>query len=108
MVVSTIGSSFGAFFFKRSTSRLSLNPMVMLKNGYFVAGVAVYLVSAVLSVISFRGGELTVLVPLASLNYIWTAVLAQYYLGEKMNFWKWTGIALIFIGLAFVGLGDVL
>ena len=46
------------------------------------------------------------LVPLASLNYIWTAILAQYYLNEKMNVWKWAGILAIFVGLAFIGIGD--
>ena len=107
MVISTIGSSCGAFFFKKASGQ-SFRPVALIQNRYFIVGITTYAVSAVLSVIAFRGGELTVLVPLASLNYIWTAILAQRFLGERMNFWKWIGILFIFIGLAFVGLGDKL
>ena len=107
MIIATVGSSLGAFLFKKSSGHFSFHPMSMIKNVHFVFGVFFYGSSAVLSIVAYKYGELTVLVPIASLNYIWTALLARYYLNERMNSWKWTGVALIMIGLIFIGLGGL-
>ena len=107
LVGSTILSSIGAFLFKLASKNLRFDRS-LLTNWTLLFGLGLYGVSAVLTIIAYKGGELTVLVPLGSLNYLWAAFLAQWFLGERMNLWKGTGIGLIVIGISLVGLGGVL
>jgi drug/metabolite transporter (DMT)-like permease len=107
IVGSTLISSVAAFFFKQASSTISLS-FSTLKNKKLIGGIFLYAVSAIIAVIAYRGGELTVLVPLASLNYVWAALLAQHYLKEDVNKWKWLGIFIIVAGLVLIGLGDTL
>lgn len=107
LMASTVLSSVGAFLFKVASKKLRLNIRALF-NKELILGIALYGVSAILTIIAYKGGELTVLVPLGSLNYLWAAFLAQWFLGEHMNSWKWRGVAFIICGIALIGVGDVL
>src|SRR3989344_270361 len=107
LVVSTVLSSVAAFLFKVASKQLQLT-MRSLLNRELIIGVFLYGISTVLTVIAYKGGELTVLVPLGSLNYIWATFLARRYLSEKMNTWRWLGIFAIVFGIALIGVGDLL
>jgi drug/metabolite transporter (DMT)-like permease/GNAT superfamily N-acetyltransferase len=37
---------------------------------------------------------------------IWTALLAIFFLGERLNRWGWTGVALAFSGVAAIAFGE--
>lgn len=106
LIVSTVLSSVGAFLFKRASKELRFEARTLL-NVELIVGLGLYGISAILTIIAYKGGELTVLVPLGSLNYLWAAFLAQWFLGERMNSWKWSGIGLIIFGIGLVGLGGV-
>ena len=106
LIVSTVLSSVGAFLFKRASKDLRLEIRTLFNLG-LILGIGLYGISAILTIIAYKGGELTVLVPLGSLNYLWAAFLAQWFLGEHMNIWKWSGIGLIIFGIGLVGLGGV-
>jgi uncharacterized membrane protein len=108
VILSTVFSSLGSFYMKVASENITLNIKTVVRNMPLVVAVTLHTVSAAIGVIAYRGGELTVLVPLASLNYIWASLLAIRYLGEKMNGWKWLGIAGIMIGITLIGLGDVI
>jgi drug/metabolite transporter (DMT)-like permease len=107
IVLSTLFSSVGSFYMKVGSGKLSFRIFSVMKNIPLVAGVGLHIFSALISVVAYRGGNLTVLVPLASLNYIWASILAVRFLGEKMNPWKWMGIIAIMVGISLLGLGDV-
>ena len=41
-----------------------------------------------------------------TLTIFWTCVLSVKFLGEKMNWIKWSGILIILIGVSFIGFGS--
>ena len=65
-----------------------------------------YGISTILFIPALKGGELSVLYPFVALAYIWVSLLSVKFLGEKMNKVKWLGIALIILGVSFIGLGS--
>lgn len=107
LIASTILSSIGAFLFKVASKDFRFR-LASLLNKELIFGIGLYGIAAILTIIAYKDGELTVLVPLGSLNYLWAAFLAQRFLGEKMNAWKWRGVLFIICGIALVGLGDLL
>ena len=76
-----------------------------MKNYNLFAGVALYGAGTVLFIPALKGGDLSVLYPFVALVYIWVSLLSVKFLGEKMNKFKWAGVALIIIGVTFIGLG---
>lgn len=106
--ISTLLSSLASFFLKIASKNFTFQIRTIIKNLPFIGAFMLYFTSAIISIIAYRGGELTVLVPLASLNYIWASILAVRFLGEKMNGWKWAGIFTIMVGITLIGLSDVL
>ncbi len=45
---------------------------------------------------------LSVVLPLTSVGYLLTAVLAKWMLHENVNLWRWLGTLLIIVGVYFV------
>lgn len=106
IVASTVLSSFGSFYMKIGSKSLTSNITKLVTNLPLIGGLTFHVLSGILGVIAYSGGELTVLVPLGSLNYIWASILAIYFLDEKMNRWKWLGIIFIMVGVTLIGLGE--
>ena len=101
-VLSSLCAALGQIGLKFGSMKLDRSIANLLKNYALLAGLFAYGASSVIFVIALRGHELTVLYPLAALNYVWVSFLSMKYLKEKMNVYKWTGIALIIIGVIFV------
>lgn len=94
--------SFGQFFFKLGAGKLSLRIKQLITNYFILLGFILYGFSVILFVFALTKGELSVLYPLVATSYIWTALLAQKYLKENMNFYKWLGVALIIAGVVLI------
>ena len=105
IVFSTVLSATASFLLKLASKKLSLRIKSLITNLPLLGSVALYGISTIIAIIAYRGGELTILVPFGSLNYIWAALLAMQFLDEKMNRWKWLGISTIIIGITFISLG---
>src|SRR5579871_6560986 len=97
--------SFGAAFLKAGAGRLRFDVVSLLKNWRLVAGIAAYLLSSVFFVRGMTVGELSVLYPMVALGYMWTILWSRLFFGEPFTWGKLGGLALIFAGLAFLGLG---
>jgi drug/metabolite transporter (DMT)-like permease len=104
LVASLIGSS-GAVLLKLGSAELNKGFWHIL-NIKLAAGVAVYLVSWYFFVLGIRHGELSVLYPMVSLGYIWTLFWARIFFRESFTRQKFVGLALIILGVFFVGLGS--
>ena len=104
LVASLIGSS-GAVLLKLGAMELHKGFWHIL-NLKLAAGVAVYLVSWYFFVLGIRHGELSVLYPMVSLGYIWTLLWARLFFKEAFTREKFAGLALILLGVFFVGLGS--
>tara|TARA_Y100000031_G_C7990390_1_gene278905 strand:+ start:191 stop:538 length:348 start_codon:yes stop_codon:yes gene_type:complete len=105
VLLSTLLGSLGPIFLKKAAKDMHLN-LKSVKNPYFIGGVIFYGIGTVLFLPALKGGELSVLYPLVATIYIWVALLSMWLLGEKMNKFKWTSIALIILGIFFIGLGS--
>ncbi len=103
-IASFIGS-FGALFLKAGAGKLHLGMRYLVFNGRLLLGVALFCASSLAYVVGVRRGELSVLYPLVSLGYIWTLLWSVLFLKEKLTRNKCLGLALIVIGIVFIGLG---
>lgn len=103
LAASFIGS-FGAVFLKSGSERLRFG-FWKLFNWKLGAGVALFVLSSLFFVAGIREGELSVLYPMVSLGYIWTLFWSRLIFGEPFTRGKLVGLALIVLGVFFVGLG---
>jgi drug/metabolite transporter (DMT)-like permease len=69
-------------------------------------GVSLFMGSSFFFVMGIRHGQLSVLYPMVSLGYIWTLVWARLLFKEPFTRQKFLGLALILLGVSFVGMGS--
>lgn len=96
----TILGSFGAFFLKKATNS---KPSIMsaFTSKYLYIGGALYILAAILNIFVLNYLDYIVLLPLTSLSYIWTMIIARIFLGDKISRNKKIGVLCICIG-AFI------
>jgi drug/metabolite transporter (DMT)-like permease len=85
----------------------------LLTNWPLFAGLACYALGALFMIISFSGGEVSILYPLFATSYIWVTIAASIMFGEKPGMLiplgplviplHYIGLALVFIGVSAVG-----
>lgn len=108
MVLVGIGSligSFGAVFLKAGAVRIENNIAALIANWRLMAGITLFCLSSIFFVLGLKHGELSVLYPIVSLGYIWTLLWSRLFFGEELTKSKIAGLALILIGVLFVGMG---
>lgn len=103
VIIATFVAAYGSLYLKKGSATFTLSLFKAIKNIPLLIGVFFYFFSSIIFIISIKYGELSVLYPIASLNYIWSIFLAMKYLGEKMNTFKWMGIFLIMVGVVLIG-----
>jgi uncharacterized membrane protein len=96
--------SMGAVFLKLGAEHLRYGWRNAL-NVKLAAGVALFLGSSVFYLLGIRRGELSVLFPMVSISYVLGAFWSKVFFGEQLTKAKFLGLALIMIGVVFVGLG---
>ena len=106
VITATLVGAFGPILLKKASSKKLSRISSLATNYHLFGGVALYAVGTLLFIPALKGGELSVLYPFVSLGYIWVSLLSVKYLKEKMNRFKWLGIALIIVGVTFIGLGS--
>jgi drug/metabolite transporter (DMT)-like permease len=72
-------------------------------NYHLIIGGILYVSGAVLLIIAFRYGELSVVYPIMASSYIIVTLLSAKYLGEVITGPKIAGLFMIFIGVIFIG-----
>lgn len=106
VILATLIGAFGPILLKKASSKRLSNLTSIITNYPLFGGVALYAIGTVLFIPALKGGELSVLYPFVALAYIWVSFLSVKFLNEKMNKYKWIGIALIIIGVTFIGFGS--
>lgn len=71
-----------------------------------LAGFAFYGVGALVMVLAYRYGKLSVLQPMLSLNYVLSILLAALVLKEEITILKCAGVLVIIAGVIFIAGGD--
>lgn len=106
VMAATLVGAFGPILLKRASAKKLSSLKSLSKNYHLFGGIALYALGTLLFIPALKGGDLSVLYPFVALTYIWVSLLSVKFLGEKMNRLKWMGIALIIIGVSFIGLGS--
>ena len=103
--VGAVIGSLGAAGLKAGANRLELNVRALLTNWKLGLGLGLYLISTVFYVKGISRGEISVLFPLVSLGYIWTAMWSKLFFGEAFTRTKFVGLGLILVGCVLLGIG---
>lgn len=106
VTAATLIGAFGPILLKKASAKKLSKLSSLATNYHLFSGVALYAVGTMLFIPALKGGDLSVLYPFVSVSYIWVSLLSVKFLGEKMNKFKWLGIALIIIGVSFIGVGS--
>ncbi len=80
-----------------------IRPLFIVFLGFVMLGL-----SAGMTVLAMRKGELSVIFPLYAANYVWGIILSWYVLGEYIGVITWTGVFLIVVGVSFIGYGSTI
>ena len=93
----TIIASIAGFFFKKSTEKGTVFQVIYSK--YFYLGGLLYIICTLINIKMLKVLPYLIVIPLSSITYIWTMIIAYIYLKEKINIWKIIGVIFIFIGV---------
>ncbi len=69
-------------------------------------GFCFYGVGALVMIVAYRFGSLSVLQPMLSLNYVLSIVLAAFVLKEEISLLKCIGVLIIIAGMVLIAGGD--
>lgn len=97
MIISSLSTSIGQFFWKLSQAKL---------NWDLISGFGFYGIGAVLMIVAFRFGRLSVLHPIMSLGYVFGIMLGGFFLEEIISWNVIVGTLLILVGVSLIGGGD--
>lgn len=100
MLIATIIGAFGAVCLKKGCKR------ILSFNFHLILGIFLYAMSALIYLIALKKEKLSVLYPIVSIGYVWISLFSTWFLGEKMNKFKWMGILLIVLGVILIGFGS--
>ena len=98
VILCTLLTSTAQIFYKFGIE--PLNPFLI------IIGLLIYGVAAVILITALKGGELSVLYPVIATSYIWVAFLSFYFFNDSLNIYRWAGIAVIILGISFIGFGS--
>jgi drug/metabolite transporter (DMT)-like permease len=105
-LVATVAAALAAFLLKRGAAETHLALHGFRVSGKVVAAVGLYAAASGLFLAALTGAQLSVLVPLSAVEYVWVALLARQRLGEPIGRAKLVGLACIIAGVVLVGLGS--
>ena len=97
MIFSALTSCIGQLFWKLSATYGFI---------YLIIGFAVYALGALMMIVAYRFGKLSVLQPIMSLAYVFSIFLGFFFLNESISVMKCLSVILIIIGVLFIALGD--
>ena len=97
MLVSSICVCVGQLFWKLSATQGLL---------FMLAGFVFYGVGALIMIVAYKFGKLSVLQPMLSLNYVLSILLAAFILHEAITLYKVMGVIIITCGVIMIAGGD--
>ncbi len=96
MTLSALAVAVGQLFWKASAG----NSLPLLGAGFVLYGVG-----AMLMVLAFKYGKLSVVHPVLSVSYVFGTVFGYFFLGECLRAGQFAAIVLIMAGVVAIGVG---
>ncbi len=106
VLATTLLTSSAQILWKTGSAALKPDIVSILTNYYLLGGVFLYVIGGILLILSFKGGEVSVLYPIIATSYIWVSFLSIRFFGESMNPFKLIGVTAIIIGIVSIGYGS--
>ena len=78
----------------------------ILLNGYFITAAALYLLLSVMWVWILQLAPISRAYPFVAINFALVAIMGVVFFSERLAPLNWAGVALIFLGVVLVTLGD--
>ena len=99
-----IFGAIGQYFYKKGGERLSQVPL--WQNWSILLGILSFCLVMVLFVLSYRqGARISTVYPVYATTFVWGAMLGYWLDNEPLNATLLSGIAIILLGVAVVGVG---
>ncbi len=76
----------------------------VVRNPYVFSGVVFLAIFFFLYLAALSWADLSFVLPFTAISYIFAALLAKYFLGEDVSWFRWAGTVFIVIGIVFVAL----
>ena len=109
IIAGTAVGALASYHFKRASTSISGINMesvnALAHDKRFILGVVLYLIAAANNIFILRYMDYSIILPMASLTYIWTMVLAYKLLGETITKRKIFGVVAIIIGAVLLANG---
>jgi uncharacterized membrane protein len=99
-ILFTLIGSLAAIQLKIASATVKLRSILYKPSLYF--GATFYIISALLNILVLTYWDYSVVLPLTSITYVWTAVLAKGIFKERLSMLKLIGLALIILGSSFI------
>ena len=106
VLFTTLLTSSAQLLYKFGSATLTFDIIGILTNYYLLGGIFLYAIGGTLIILSFRGGEVSVLYPIIATSYVWVSFLSIKFLGESMNVFKSIGVIAIIAGIISIGYGS--
>ena len=98
--------AFASYFFKGASGAMNgLNVTILLSQKAFWFGGILYLIAAINNIFLLRYFDYSILLPMSSITYIWTMLIANRLLNEKITKRKIIGVCAIIIGAMLISQG---
>lgn len=97
MLISSVCACIGQLLWKLAGSRGML---------YLIVGFGLYGIGALIMLIAYRYGKLSVLQPMLAMNYVLSIILGKIVLQETITVGKIIGVLSIVIGVLLIAGGD--
>jgi len=106
IICTTFFTSLAQYFFKVGANLdiLLTYPEVLILWP-ILAGFVSYGVGAVLMILAFKGGEVTVIYPIVATSYVWVVIMSAFVFGESLTALKIIGSLTLVVGITFIAKG---
>jgi len=109
IVGGTVLGAFASYHFKGASSMITGINMeavsALAHDKRFIIGVVLYLIAAANNIFVLRYMDYSIILPMASLTYIWTMIIANRLLGEIITKRKIFGVVAIIAGAILLANG---
>lgn len=76
----------------------------VIRNPYIFMGVILLGIFFFLYLAALSWADISFVLPLTAMSYIFVALLAKFFLGENISWYRWAGTLVIIIGIILVAL----
>lgn len=107
-LICTIIVSVAQILLKIGSTEFSISMNQILNQFYnipLLLGAGLYAIGAIVFILAFRLGELSVVYPVMASGYILVTILSFYFLDENISILNVVGLIAITTGVLFIGIG---